>query len=72
LRPPTLFILARNPCVRLRLTTEGWNVRFMVVDPEVKKPYIRARYHLRCQSCPAWRRGSPPRRSAHRRVQACG
>jgi hypothetical protein len=29
--------------VRLRLTTEGWNVRFMVVGLEVKKPYIRAR-----------------------------
>src|SRR5262249_39088070 len=27
LRPPTVFILARKPCVRLRLTTEGWNVR---------------------------------------------
>jgi len=25
------------------LTTEGWNVRFMVVGLEVKKPYIRAR-----------------------------
>ena len=42
-RPPTLFIRARKPCVRLRLTTEGWNVRFMVVGLEVKKPYIRAR-----------------------------
>ena len=43
LRPPTLFIRARKPCVRLRLTTEGWNVRFMVVGLNVKKPYIRAR-----------------------------
>ena len=24
LRPPTDFIRARNPCVRLRLITEGW------------------------------------------------
>lgn len=24
LRPPTVFIRARKPCVRLRLTTEGW------------------------------------------------
>jgi hypothetical protein len=30
LRPPTLFIRARKPCVRLRLTTEGWYVRFMM------------------------------------------
>jgi hypothetical protein len=41
LRPPTLFIRARKPCVRLRLTTEGWNVRFMMVGLGVKKPYIR-------------------------------
>jgi len=27
----------------LRLTTEGWNVRFMMKSLEVKKPYIRAR-----------------------------
>jgi len=52
LRPPTLFIRARKPCVRLRLTTEGWNVRFMG-DLEVKKPYIRARYRPCCQSKPA-------------------
>ena len=44
LRPPTLFMRARKPCVRLRLTTEGWNVRFMMVSLDVKKPYIRARY----------------------------
>ena len=24
LRPPTVFIRARNPCVRARLTFEGW------------------------------------------------
>jgi hypothetical protein len=30
LRPPAVFIRARKPCVRLRLTTEGWKVRFMV------------------------------------------
>jgi hypothetical protein len=30
LRPPTVFIRARKPCVRLRLTTEGWYVRFMI------------------------------------------
>ena len=29
-RPAFVFIRARNPCVRLRLTTEGWNVRFMM------------------------------------------
>jgi len=30
LRPPTVFMRARKPWVRLRLTTEGWYVRFMV------------------------------------------
>ena len=30
LRPPTLFIRARKPGVRLRLMTDGWYVRFMV------------------------------------------
>ena len=29
LRPPRVAIRARNPCVRLRLMTLGWNVRFM-------------------------------------------
>ena len=29
LRPPFVAILARNPWVRLRLITLGWNVRFM-------------------------------------------
>jgi len=32
LRPPTVFIRARKPCVRLRLTTEGWNVRFIIEE----------------------------------------
>jgi hypothetical protein len=43
LRPPTLFIRARKPWVRLRLTMEGWKVRFMMKGLDVKKPYIRAR-----------------------------
>ena len=30
LRPPTVFIRARNPCVRKRRIFEGWNVRFIV------------------------------------------
>jgi len=30
LRPPTVFIRARNPCVRARRMFEGWNVRFMM------------------------------------------
>jgi hypothetical protein len=33
----------------LRLTTEGWNVRFMVGACGRKKPYIRARYWRGCQ-----------------------
>jgi hypothetical protein len=37
LRPPTVFIRARKPCVRLRLTTEGWNVRFMIEESEGEK-----------------------------------
>ena len=41
LRPPTLFIRERKPWVRLRLMTEGWNVRFMMVGLGLKKPYIR-------------------------------
>ena len=40
LRPPMDFMRARNPCVRLRLTTEGWYVRFMSGCLGVKKPYI--------------------------------
>jgi hypothetical protein len=37
LRPPTVFIRARKPCVRLRRTTDGWNVRFMVTEPRREK-----------------------------------
>jgi hypothetical protein len=33
LRPPTVFIRARNPCVRARRSFEGWNVRFMMGRP---------------------------------------
>jgi len=29
LRPPTVFMRARKPCVRARRIFEGWNVRFM-------------------------------------------
>jgi hypothetical protein len=29
LRPPTVFMRARNPCARARRIFEGWNVRFM-------------------------------------------
>lgn len=32
LRPPTVFMRARKPCVRARRIFEGWNVRFMT-DP---------------------------------------
>ena len=58
LRPPAVFIRARKPCVRLRLTTEGWKVRFMVDGPWLKKPYIRARYGSCCQ--PSWGWAAPP------------
>ena len=55
LRPPTERILARKPWVRLRLTTEGWNVRFM--DPPAgKKPCIRAFCLRPCQG-KSWRDG---------------
>jgi len=30
LRPPTVFMRARNPCVRARRNFEGWKVRFIV------------------------------------------
>lgn len=33
LRPLRVAIRARKPCVRLRLMTLGWNVRFMAVVP---------------------------------------
>ena len=29
LRPPTVFMRARKPCVRARRIFEGWKVRFM-------------------------------------------
>lgn len=29
LRPPTVFIRARKPCVRARRIFDGWKVRFM-------------------------------------------
>jgi hypothetical protein len=29
LRPPTVFMRARKPCVRARRIFDGWNVRFM-------------------------------------------
>ncbi len=31
LRPPLVFIRARNPCVRLRLLLCGWYVRFTTI-----------------------------------------
>jgi hypothetical protein len=33
LRPPTVLIRARKPWVRLRLMTDGWNVRFILFVP---------------------------------------
>jgi hypothetical protein len=32
LRPPTVLMRARNPCVRARRSLEGWYVRFIVED----------------------------------------
>jgi hypothetical protein len=29
-RPPRVFMRVRKPCVRARLTLEGWYVRFMI------------------------------------------
>jgi hypothetical protein len=29
LRPPTVFMRARNPCVRARRIFDGWKVRFI-------------------------------------------
>ena len=37
LRPFRVAMRARNPCVRLRLITLGWNVRFMVGDRRTGK-----------------------------------
>lgn len=67
LRPPTVFIRARNPCVRARLTFEGWYVRFIVetyagellgdggqrVRQPTEKPYIRARYEAPVNAQPS-------------------
>jgi hypothetical protein len=66
LRPPTVFIRARKPCLRLRLVCDGWNVRFMVVGSQSKKPYIRARYWGSCQ------RVARTSRTGATRRRACG
>jgi len=36
-RPPRLRIRTRNPWVRLRRTTEGWNVRFIATILALEK-----------------------------------
>lgn len=37
-RPPRVFMRVRKPCVRARLTLEGWYVRFMMVLQARKLP----------------------------------
>jgi hypothetical protein len=37
-RPPRVFMRVKKPCVRARLTLEGWYVRFMMVLQATKLP----------------------------------
>ena len=45
-RPPRVFMRTRKPWVRLRLTTDGWNVRLVAM----MRAFERGRFVVRVQS----------------------
>lgn len=56
LRPPGLFMRARNPCVLARLRRFGWYVRFKVLSLRLSFRSLRCAAHVWLHSMGALRR----------------